>query len=475
MTGKVASDDREPVRTEQESKVLWGKQTQLALKHFDIGTQLFPPVFITVLVSIKRACASSNHDDGLLSETQCNAIYFACDQLTSDKLNTSKPANNGVQTHFPLQIWQSGSGTQTNMNVNEVICAIANTYLDKQKLSLQDTAFAAMHPNDHVNLSQSSNDVFPSAMRITVAKQSADILLPALQHFDDELAKKEEQFKTVTMVGRTHLMDAIPLKAGAILSGYRSQVAAAKLAIVEALCDVYKLPLGGTAVGTGANASAYFGPKTILRLASLYQLPFMQSPNLYASVSSEDGLMKYSGALKQLATVLFKIANDFRLLGSGPMAGINEWLMPNNEPGSSIMPGKVNPTQCEALSMVCLQVFGNELTVSLAASNGQLQLNTYRPVIIYNVLQSIELLSSAMNSFATYCIKDLKMNKPRIQQNVKNNLAVITLLAPTIGYDVAAKIASTAHKKNISLCGAAEALGLYSKSEFDSMLQKHGL
>jgi fumarate hydratase class II len=310
-------------------------------------------------------------------------------------------------------------------------------------------------------------------MRISVAKQSADTLCPALVHFEIELAKKEAKFKDVTMVGRTHLMDAIPMKAGAVFSAYRSQIGAAKAAITDALCDVHKLPLGGTALGSGANAFAYFGPQTILRLASLYQLPFVQSENLYASVSSEDGLLRYSSALKQLATVLYKIANDFRLLGSGPMCGINEWLMPNNEPGSSIMPGKVNPTQCEALSMVCLQVFGNELTVSLAAANGQLQLNTYRPVIIYNILESIELLSSAMNSFAEHCIKRLEMNEARIQANVQNNLSVITLLAPSIGYDVAAKIAQTAHKKQISLGGAAEALGLYSKREFESLLAEH--
>lgn len=474
MTGEAATFDGESVQIEHEDEVLWGKQTQLALKHFDIGTQLFPPVFIAVLISIKRACATSNHANGLLSETQCDAILFACDQFTSNELNLSQ-RNNTAQEHFPLRVWQSGSGTQTNMNVNEVICAIANTYLDKEKPNSDNIASVAMHPNDHINLSQSSNDVFPSAMRITVAKQSADILLPALQHFDVALAKKEVQFIDVSMVGRTHLMDALSIKAGSIFSAYRSQVAAARLAVVDALGEVYKLPLGGTAVGSGANASEYFGPQTILRLASLYELPFTQSESLYASVSSEDGILRYSCALKQLATVLFKIANDFRLLGSGPMCGINEWIMPNNEPGSSIMPGKVNPTQCEALSMVCLQIFGNDLTVSLAASNGQLQLNTYRPVIIYNVLQSIELLSSAMNSFANYCIKDLDLNRSRIRANVQNNLAVITLLAPTIGYDVAAKIASTALEKHISLCGAAEALGLYSKREFESMLQKHTL
>lgn len=441
---------------------LWGRQTQLSLKYFDIGKHTFDSDFIDALASIKRACAKVNHKLKKISNEQCGAIVHACDEILNGKHHDQ----------FPLRVWQTGSGTQTNMNVNEVVASLANAFMrqDNPGDNLKDAAF--LHPNDHVNMSQSSNDVFPSAMHIVVARQTMEVLLPSIERMERELSHKQSEFEGIYTVGRTHLMDALPIKAGALLSAHKSQLTAAKQAIRESLNSVYQLALGGTAVGTGANAPELFGQQAIALLAEQYQLPFIQHPNLYAAVSGEDALVRFSSALKQLAAILFKIANDFRLLGSGPRCGLNEWQLPANEPGSSIMPGKVNPTQCEALSMVCLQVFGNDLTVSLAGSNGQLQLNTYRPVIIHNILESIELLSDAMSSFTENCIRGLKLNHAQVDSNMRNNLSVITLLAPTLGYDVAAQIAYTADQQNVSLAVAAESLGLYEQEKFESLLQK---
>jgi len=424
-------------------------------------------------VTIKRACAEVNYQYFLLSLERREAITSACDEILSG----------GHADQFPLSIWQSGSGTQSNMNVNEVISSIASSYLDENYLienrQEQNTSHGPVvnkevriHPNDHVNLSQSSNDVFPSAMHVVVAQQSQQTLLPAMEQLERELALKQAEFEETYTVGRTHVMDALPIRASSVFSAYLSQLAAAKIAIEESLSTVYQLALGGTAVGSGANAPTSFGHQVIALLAEHYQLPFIQHPNLYAAVSGEEDILRYHGALKQLAATLLKFANDFRLLGSGPRCGFNEWRLPANEAGSSIMPGKVNPTQCEALSMVCLQVFGNELTVSLAASSGQLQLNTYRPVIIHNVLESIELLSDSMNSFSENCIKGLSLNYQQISANMNSNLSTITLLAPQLGYDVAASIANLANQKNTSLAVAAESLGLYSQDQFESLLGK---
>lgn len=424
-------------------------------------------------MTIKRACAEVNYQYFLLSLERREAITSACDEILSG----------GHADQFPLSIWQSGSGTQSNMNVNEVISSIASSYLDENYLienrQEQNTSHGPVvnkevriHPNDHVNLSQSSNDVFPSAMHVVVAQQSQQTLLPAMEQLERELALKQAEFEETYTVGRTHVMDALPIRASSVFSAYLSQLAAAKIAIEESLSTVYQLALGGTAVGSGANAPTSFGHQVIALLAEHYQLPFIQHPNLYAAVSGEEDILRYHGALKQLAATLLKFANDFRLLGSGPRCGFNEWRLPANEAGSSIMPGKVNPTQCEALSMVCLQVFGNELTVSLAASSGQLQLNTYRPVIIHNVLESIELLSDSMNSFSENCIKGLSLNYQQISANMNSNLSTITLLAPQLGYDVAASIANLANQKNTSLAVAAESLGLYSQDQFESLLGK---
>lgn len=431
---------------------LWGKQTTLSLQYFSIGKHTFEMTFIYALVSVKRACAQVNHDLGLLSAHQVEAIVHACDQVLQGKYDDQ----------FPLRVWQTGSGTQTNMNVNEVLATLANAHIQ--------TRDAPLHPNDHINMSQSSNDVFPTAMHIVVAQQTTQTLLPALEEIEQALKQKQSEFEGIFTVGRTHMMDAVPIDTGAGLSAYGSQLADAKRAIQEGLDNVYRLALGGTAVGSGANTPEGFGEQAIALLAAHYQLPFVQNPNLYAAVSGEDALLRFSAALKQLAGMLLKMANDFRLLGSGPRCGLNEWRLPANEPGSSIMPGKVNPTQCEALSMVCLQVFGNDLTVSMAASSGQLQLNTYRPVIIHNVMESISLLSDAMTSFAANAVRGLSLNRTQIDTNMHNNLSVITLLAPKIGYDLATKIVQHAARENTSLAQAAEALGVFGEVEFRGLL-----
>jgi fumarate hydratase class II len=321
-------------------------------------------------------------------------------------------------------------------------------------------------------MSQSSNDVFPSAMHIVVALLTQNQLLKSIAHLYDELQNKQWEFKGISSTARTHLMDATPMSTSAVFSGYCDQLLQVRLAISESLHDVYQLAIGGTTVGEGDNAPENFGTKVVVILAERYQLPLEVKHNRNAAVSGMDALIRYSGALKQLASVLFKLANDFKLLGSGPRCGFNEWHLPANEPGSSIIPGKINPTQCEAMAMVCLQVFGNDLTVSLAASSGQLQLNTYRPVIIHNIIESIELLSDTMSSFAKNCVNGLKLNKSQIQRNMKQNLSVITLLAPTIGYEVSAQIVHTAHHKDISLAKAAELLGLYTSLEFELLLNE---
>lgn len=455
-------------KASKKERILWGKQTQLSLKYFDIGKHTFDSGFIDSLVAIKRACAKVNYKMSFLTDDQLEAIIHACDELLKGK----------HYDQFPLRIWQTGSGTQTNMNVNEVIASLANAFNRQCKHADDEKDVAVLHPNDHINMSQSSNDVFPSAMHIVVAKNTMELLLPSIELMERALSQKQTEFERFYTVGRTHLMDALPIKASAILSAFGSQMSAAKITIKESLHSVYQLALGGTALGSGANAPLQFGQQVIAMLAEDYQLPFVQHPNLYAAVSGEDALQRYSSSLKQLASILFKMANDFRLLGSGPRCGLNEWHLPANEPGSSIMPGKVNPTQCEALSMVCLQVFGNDLTVSMAASNGQLQLNTYRPVIIHNVLESIELLSDAISSFAKNAIQGLELNHAQIENNMRKNLSVITLLAPKIGYDLAAKIVKRAEQENVSLADAAESLGLYSQTEFECLLNeqlKHNL
>ncbi|MFT5756480.1 MAG: fumarate hydratase class II [Alteromonadaceae bacterium] len=455
---KVGGSPPQNKLLEDHSEQLWGRQTQLSLHYFDIGKQCFSSAFIHCLIQIKRACAEVNAENDLLSKTKSQAILTACDELLM----------NDYSAQFPLRIWQTGSGTQTNMNVNEVICTLANNAINKQ----HNPASEQIHANDHVNMSQSTNDVFPSAMHMVVATLTHNTLLKSLTYLHDEIAQKQQQFNAFITVGRTHLMDALPLPVSAVFSGYCAQLKQAEAAIDESLTGVYQLAIGGTAVGGGDNAPLDFGPQVALKIANKTQLAFKARDNTYAAISGEDALLRYSSALKQLSTVLFKIANDFRLLGSGPRCGFNEWLLPSNEPGSSIMPGKVNPTQCEALSMVCLQVLGYELTISLAAANGQLQLNAYRPVIIHNVMESIELLTDVMTSFAKNCVKGLSLNHAQVDANMKKNLSVITLLAPKLGYEKSAQIVNIANSKNISLAEAAEALDLFTVTEFEALLQQ---
>ncbi|WP_290697879.1 class II fumarate hydratase [Amphritea sp.] len=440
---------------------LWGEQTQRSLKNFNIGQQCFDVGFIDALVSIKRVSAEVNHEAGLLASDCCRAIVTACDEILSGR----------HRDQFPLRVWQTGSGTQTNMNVNEVICTLANALLDAD-VQKQNKDNTAIHPNDHVNKSQSSNDVFPSAMHLVVAQQSHETLLPALDHLNRTLSDKQTEFDDIYTVGRTHLMDALPLRTGAAISAHITQLKEVRESINQSLNGIYKLAMGGTAVGSGSNAPQGFGAQVAAGLAQQYGLPFTSHENLYAAVSGENDSLRYSAALKQLAAVLLKLANDFRLLGSGPRSGLNEWQLPANEPGSSIMPGKVNPTQCEALSMVCLQVFGNDLTVSLAASQGQLQLNTYRPVIIHNLMESIDLLTDAMNSFANHCVAGLTLNIRQIESNMAHNLSTITLLMPQLGYDIATGIVHHAHLNHCSLAVAAEALDYFSKSEFETLMRE---
>lgn len=442
-----------------EKGALWGEQTQRSLKNFNIGQQCFEVGFIEALVNIKRASADVNYEAGILTSDRCRAIVTACDEILSGR----------HPDQFPLRIWQTGSGTQTNMNINEVVCSLANRYLAEQNNDSHNRV--EVHPNDHVNMSQSSNDVFPTAMHLVVARQTHEKLFIALTMLSEQLSGKQGEFEGIYTVGRTHLMDALPLTVGSVLSGYVSQLEEARKSILESLNGIYALAVGGTAVGSGKNAPAGFGANVAARLAEQYDLPFIPHDNLYAAVSGEDASLRFSAALKQLAAVLLKLSNDFRLLGSGPRCGLNEWQLPANEPGSSIMPGKVNPTQCEALSMVCLQVFGNDLTVSMAASQGQLQLNTYRPVIIHNLMESIELLADSMTSFTQNCVAGLAINRTQVDLNMTNNLSTITLLAPMLGYDVATNIVHEAHAKDIPLAEAAQSLGVYTKAEFASLLK----
>lgn len=443
-----------------DTGALWGDQTQRSLTNFNIGKQRFESGFIDALVNIKRICAGVNNREGLLSARHCNLIVSACDDLLAGS----------HRDQFPLKVWQTGSGTQTNMNVNEVICTLANALLETEDQK-QNKDHTAIHPNDHVNMSQSSNDVFPSAMHLVVAQQSHEALLPALDHLNRTLSDKQTEFDDIYTVGRTHLMDALPLRTGAALSAHITQLKEVRESISQSLKGIYKLAMGGTAVGSGSNAPQGFATQVAAGLAQQYGLPFIPHENLYAALSGENDSLRYSAALKQLAAVLLKLANDFRLLGSGPRSGLNEWQLPANEPGSSLMPGKVNPTQCEALSMVCLQVFGNDLTVSLAASQGQLQLNTYRPVIIHNLMESIDLLTDVMNSFANNCVAGLTLNVRQIESNLAHNLSTITLLMPQLGYDIATAIVHHAHLNHCSLAVAAEALGYFSQSEFETLMR----
>jgi len=434
----------------------YGAQTARSLIHFDIGDDTMPPELIRAFGVLKKAAALVNKDLGKLPPEKARLIIQAADEVIAGKLND----------HFPLHIWQTGSGTQTNMNANEVISnraiELAGGVMGSKK---------PIHPNDDVNMSQSSNDTFPTAMHIAAASQVAEKLIPSLERLRNAIDAKAREFANVVKIGRTHLMDATPLTVGQEMSGWTSMLERDVTRLNESLDGLYDLAIGGTAVGTGLNAPPDFGPRAARKISELTGLPFRSHPNKFAALSSHDEIVFASGALKTLAASLMKIANDVRLLASGPRAGFGELMLPENEPGSSIMPGKVNPTQSEAMTMVAVQVMGNDAAVGFAGSQGHLELNVFKPVIIFNFLNSVRLLADTCRSFADHCVKGLALNSHRIDENVNNSLMLVTALSPKIGYDKAAEIAHKAHHEHLSLREAALKLGYLTGAEFDEIVR----
>jgi fumarate hydratase class II len=430
----------------------WGAQTERSLHHFHIGEEHFTRPMIRAFGLLKKAAALVNGELGTLSDQDVDLITRAADEVTSGKLDD----------HFPLFVWQTGSGTQSNMNANEVI---SNRAIELAGGTMGTKA--PIHPNDHVNRSQSSNDTFPTAMHIAAAEEVVRRLVPAIDQLRSTLDRKAHAFQDVVKIGRTHLQDATPLTLGQEISGWVAQLDLAKAAVEAALPAVYQLAIGGTAVGTGLNAPAGFGERTAREIARLTALPFTSAPNKFAALAGHEALVALHGALKALAAALMKIANDVRWLASGPRSGLGEIVIPENEPGSSIMPGKVNPTQSEALTMVCAQVMGNDVAVAIGAASGNFELNVFKPVIIHNVLQSIRLLADASRSFDRFCAAGLEPDRARIADNLHRSLMLVTALNPHIGYDNAAKIAKKAHHDGTTLREAALALGLVSGEDFD--------
>jgi len=444
----------------------WGAQTQRSLNNFKIGNEKMPPEIIKAIAVVKRAAAFANYDCGVLSQEKRNAIAQCCDAILNDQLTDA----------FPLLVWQTGSGTQTNMNLNEVIANYAKT------LEIP----AALSPNDDVNLSQSTNDVFPTAIRIAAMQTTCDCLLPAVEKLTDTLSEKSKAFATIKKIGRTHLMDATPLTLGEEFSAFVTQLLLGIKSIKNALHAISFLPIGGSAVGNGINVPKGYDEKVVHYINEMMRqlddkmikstshlaprTSYLVSDNKFEAMASHDAFVELSGALKRLAVSLMKIANDIKLLGSGPRCGFGELLLPENEPGSSIMPGKVNPTQCEALTMVCCQVIGNDVAITTGAMQGQLQLNVFMPLIAKNTLQSIHLLSDAMNSFNDNCVVGIEANLKNIQKHYENSLMLVTALNPVIGYNNAAKIAQHAHKNDLTLKGAALDLGLISEEEFVNLI-----
>ncbi|HKW61710.1 MAG TPA: class II fumarate hydratase [Candidatus Acidoferrum sp.] len=434
----------------------YGAQTARSLIHFAIGKDTMPPELIRAFGILKKACALVNEALGKLSVEKASLITLAADEVIAGKLND----------HFPLRIWQTGSGTQTNMNVNEVISnraiEISGGVMGSKK---------PIHPNDDVNMSQSSNDTFPAAMHIAAATETARHLLPAIKVLRDELDAKAKEFAGIVKIGRTHLQDATPLTLGQEFSGYVSLLDRDGGRVAVALDGLYDLAIGGTAVGTGLNAHPEFAERAARKIAELTGLPFRSHPNKFAALSAHDEIVFASGALKTLAASLMKIANDVRWLASGPRCGLGELTLPENEPGSSIMPGKVNPTQSEALTMVAVQVMGNDAAIGFAGSQGNFELNVFKPVMIFNYLHSVELLADACNSFVEHAVRGIQANRETIDRYVHNSLMLVTALAPKIGYDNAAKVAKTAHHEGISLKEAAVKLGHVTAAEFDALVK----
>ena len=454
MTTRTEHDTMGEVQVPSEA--YWGAQTQRSYQNFKIGGETLPKPVIYALALIKKAAAQTNAGLGRIQQEQADLIVRAVDDVLAGKLDTQ----------FPLVVWQTGSGTQSNMNMNEVLANRAN--------ELAGTGLAAykpVHPNDHVNHAQSTNDSFPTAIHVAAAQEINRLLIPAVKKLRDTLDKKAKEFAPIVKIGRTHLQDATPLTLGQEFSGYVSQLEHGLTRLQDALQGLYELPLGGTAVGTGLNSHPDYAVKVAKQLADLSGLPFVTAPNKFEALGGRDAAVFASGALKTLAASLNKIANDVRWLASGPRCGLGEIKIPENEPGSSIMPGKVNPTQCEALSMVCCQVFGNDVTINFAGASGNFELNVYMPVIAYNLLQSIRLLGDACNSFNDHCAVGIEPVPEKIDYFLHHSLMLVTALNRKIGYENAAKVAKTAYKNDKSLRETAIELGLLSGEEFDELVK----
>ncbi|MGB9701912.1 MAG: class II fumarate hydratase [Candidatus Kapaibacteriota bacterium] len=438
------------------NEMYYGAQSARSLIHFNIGIEKMPREIIRALGILKKAAAIANNELGLLSDEKLNLIIKACDEVIVGKLDS----------HFPLSIWQTGSGTQTNMNANEVISnraiEIAGGEMGSKK---------PIHPNDDVNKSQSSNDTFPTAMHIAAAEQIVNYLIPALKTMKATFEQKAEEFKDIIKVGRTHLQDAVPLTLGQEFSGYVQQLEMAIKRLNLVLPGIYELALGGTAVGTGLNTHPQFAELAAKKIAEITGLPFVSAPNKFEALAAHDALVFAHGALKTIAASFMKIANDIRWLASGPRCGIGELIIPENEPGSSIMPGKVNPTQSEAMTMVAVQVMANDVAVNMAGASGNFELNVFKPVLIYNFLQSVRLLADTARMFNEHCAVGIEPNKEKINYYVQNTLMLVTALNPHIGYDNAAKIAKYAHKNNLTLKQAAKELNILSEEEFDKLVK----
>lgn len=433
----------------------WGAQTERARHNFTIGQEIIPKEIISALVLIKKAACLVNASKGAITKEISSAILQACDETLQGKHSSA----------FPLSVWQTGSGTQTNMNVNEVIANRANELLGGKKGDK-----SLVHPNDVVNRSQSSNDVFPSAIHIAAMIDIEKKLIPALRELFKALKEKSTEFESIIKVGRTHLMDAAPVSLGQEFSGYATQIEHGIQAIQNSFVHLRELAIGGTAVGTGLNAPKDFGREVCKLISSYTGIEFHPAENRFEALASHDAVVETHGALKRLACSLFKIANDIRWMASGPRAGLHELILPENEPGSSIMPGKVNPTQCEAITMVAVQVFGNDAAITFAGALGNFELNVFKPLIAYNLIQSIRLLSDSVHSFTTKCVQGIQANKEHIKEVLQNSLMLATALNPHVGYDAAAKIVQKAYKDGITLKEAATQLGILTPEEFDRMV-----
>jgi len=454
MSTRTETDSFGPL--EVPSDKYWGAQTQRSLMNFPIGWEKQPVAIVRALGVIKQACAQANIGLGKLDAERGNAIVAAASEVVEGKLDD----------HFPLVVWQTGSGTQSNMNANEVIANRAIEMLGGVIGSKEP-----VHPNDHCNMGQSSNDTFPTAMHIAVATSAHEVLLPGLEHLHAALKAKSEAFKDIIKIGRTHTMDATPMTLGQEFGGYAFQVEQGIARVRHALQNIYPLAQGGTAVGTGLNTPQGWGELVAGKMAEITGLPFITAPNKFEALAAHDALVEMSGALKTVAASLFKIAGDIRLLGSGPRCGLGELMLPENEPGSSIMPGKVNPTQVEAITQVCAHVMGNDAAVGFAGSQGHFELNVYKPMMAYNVLQSIQLLGDSCMAFTDNCVVGIEADKGRISQLMWESLMLVTALAPEIGYDNATKVAKTAHKNRTTLKEEAINLGFVNEETFDRVVR----